>query len=96
MGNHQPTIEELPGDLSHVAKIIEEVAPGKGVEATLAIAENFRSTNIYCHNVDKFKRRDRDQLIIEKYNSGKKPPDLAKEFNLSIRHIWNILGKEPE
>jgi hypothetical protein len=36
-----PEIAELPGDLSELARIIEEHAPGKGVEVPLAIAQRF-------------------------------------------------------
>lgn len=91
-----PEIDELPGDLSHLAEIIESVSSGKGVEATLAIAQEFRGTTIYCHNVDTLKRTVRNRRLIKQYTNGSNVPDLAREVGLSIRQAWSILGKEPD
>lgn len=91
----EPTIDELPGDLSRLARIIEEVAPGCGVKATLFIAQEFRATYIYCHSTDALWRSARDRMLIELYDQGAKVPELAREVKLSERQVWKILGKEP-
>ncbi|BDD85951.1 hypothetical protein [Desulfofustis limnaeus] len=39
-----PRIEELPGDLSQLARAIDEVVPGYGVKVVLRVAEEFRGT----------------------------------------------------
>lgn len=91
-----PSINELPGDLSLMAEVIESVAPGRGVEATIKISETFRGTNIYCHNLDKLKKNARNKGIIEQYEKGARVADLARENGVSTRHVWNILGREPE
>lgn len=90
------SVEELPGDLSLLAETIESVAPGKGLEATIKIAEIFRGTNIYCHNLDKLKKNARNKDIIEQYGKGVSVADMARKNGISVRHIWNILGREAE
>lgn len=91
----KPCIEDLPGDLAQLATIIEELAPGKGVDATLRIAQEFRGTYIYCHNTDALYRTARDRWLIEQYTKGLKVPNLARAVQLSERRVWKILGKEP-
>ncbi|EKE11384.1 MAG: hypothetical protein ACD_15C00093G0002 [uncultured bacterium] len=93
---YRPSIDELPGDLSRLAKVIETVEPVKAVEITLRIAEEFRGTSIYCHNTDMFKRRARDIWIIEEYSNGISVKELALAANISVRAVQEILGKEPK
>lgn len=90
-----PAINELPGDLSRLAAIIDAAVPGRGVDVTLRIAKEFRATYIYCHSTDALKRSARDRLLIELYNQGAKVPALARAVSLSERRVWKILGKEP-
>jgi len=88
----QPAINDLPGDLSHLAEIIESVCPTKGVEITLAIAQEFRGTSLYLHNIDGLKRVIRNRWIIEQYTKGKRVSDLARKIGLSTRQVRTILN----
>ncbi len=90
-----PTISELPGDLGQLAAIIEKAAPGQGVTITMLIAEEFRGTTIYCHNVDAIFRKARDRWVREKFDRGHRVPELARMIKLSERRVWEILGTEP-
>ena len=87
-----PTAEELPGDLARLAQVIEELAPGRGVELALHIARRFRGTHIYCHNPDAVFRRPRNRWIREQYDAGVRVPDIARAVGLGERQIWHILG----
>lgn len=90
-----PEIGELPGDLSQLAKAIDEIVPGFGVKVVMRIAEEFRGTYIYFHNNDAIKRKARDRRIIDMYDNGRRVPEIARYVRLSERQVWNILGKEP-
>jgi Mor family transcriptional regulator len=92
-----PRIEDLPGDLAQLAMIVEEIMPGKGVVTVLRMEKEYRGTAIYFHNLDGLRRRVRDAWIIERYNSGEKVADIARDprIGLSARQVWNILGREP-
>jgi len=89
-----PKISELPGDLARLAEIIETVCPTKGVEATIAIVNEFRGTNIYCRNLDAIKRKARNRRIIEEFSGGSTAPKIAREVGLGVRQVWAILGSE--
>ncbi len=93
--NLVPHIEELPGDLSQLARAIDEVVPGFGVKVVLRIAEEFRGTTVYFHNLDALERKARNRLIIEMYDRGVRVPEIARTVRLSERQVWAILGKEP-
>ena len=90
-----PEIEDLPGDLAQLAKVLEEEVPGKGVKIVLRLEAEYRGTGIYFHNVDGFKRKIRDAWVVEQYSNGRKVDDIARTVRLSSRQVWNILGKEP-
>lgn len=94
--NITPKVEELPGDLSRLAAIIEQITPGKGVETVLRIAAEFKGTYIYCHSTDALWRAARDRWIREQYDAGTRVPDIARAIERSERRVWTILGKEPE
>lgn len=89
-----PRIEELPGDLSQLAKAIEDVVPGLGVNIVLRVASEFRGTHIYFHNLDSITRKARNRFILEKYDKGIKVPEIARIVRLSERQVWTVLGKE--
>jgi hypothetical protein len=91
-----PRIDELPGDLSEVARVIDKHAPGQGVTITMALAERFRSTYVLFHNTDALKRAARNRRIIEMYDAGIKVPEIARIVGLGARWVWEILGKSPE
>lgn len=90
-----PNIDELPGDLAQLARVIEEVAPGMGVRIVLQLVKEYRGTPIYIRNLDDLERRVRDQKIIDRYGLGERVVDIARDVGLSDRQIWKILGREP-
>lgn len=90
-----PTIDELPGELARVAKIIDSVAPGKGVAAVMHLEKVYESSPLYFHTLQPVRRRLRDKWIIERYNNGDRVPDIARDVALSTRQIWSILGRGP-
>ena len=89
---YYPAINELPGDLAQVAKIIESVCPDKGVEATIAIAKAFRGTDVYFRNLDHLSRKARNAWLVEQYGNGQRLCDLARKAGLSERQVWTIIG----
>ncbi|MBL4901083.1 hypothetical protein JYT85_01415 [Desulfocapsa sp. AH-315-G09] len=95
LANLNPTIDELPGDLPAVARIIERMVPGKGVQITLAIAAENRGTYILFHNTDALERGVRDRWIVEQYENGVTAPEIARAAELGVRRVWDILGTEP-
>ena len=80
-----PTKEELPGDLQEVAEII-------GVHHTLKLANRFRGSSVYFHNMDALLRKHRNKAIYKEYAQGVTAPKLARKYRLSTRRIWKILG----
>lgn len=90
-----PRIEELPGDLSELARVVEEVAPGLGVKIVLRVAAEFRGTHVYFHNLDAIERKARNRVILEMYDNGTRVPEIARIVRLSERQVWTVLGKDP-
>ena len=90
-----PRIDELPGDLAQLARVIEEVCPGCGVLIVLRIVREFRGTYLYCRNLDDLRRQARNRRIIERYDAGERVPEIARWARLSERQVWTILGREP-
>lgn len=91
-----PRIDELPGDLPEVARVIDQCAPGKGVEITLELVKRFRGTYVLFHNIDALKRAARNRRIIEMYDDGVSVPEIARIVGLCVRRVRDILGKPPE
>ena len=92
-----PEIDDLPGDLAQLARILEEVVPGQGVRIVLRLEKEYRGTGIYFHNLDGFRRRLRDAWIRARYDGGERVEDIARDprVGLAVRRIWDVLGKEP-
>jgi len=90
-------INQLPGDLRHLAEVLREHFPDAPyIAIVLRIAKEFRGTYIRVHSLDDLEREIRNTEIRAEYTSGKKAPQLAIKFRLTERHIWNILGTEPD
>ncbi len=89
-----PEIDELPGDLSVVARLIEERLPGQGVRLTLLLAEVLRGP-VYFHSIEPLRRTWRNRAIRAAYDDGVKVLELANTYRLSVRQIWSILN-EPQ
>jgi Mor family transcriptional regulator len=81
-------IDQLPGDIRRIAEVV-------GVEAAVKIAQAFRGTFIYIHNLDDFIRQIRDKKIRSEYAGGGKVRTLAIKNRLTERQIRNILNIEP-
>lgn len=90
-----PRIEDLPGDLSQVAQVIESVMPGAGVKVVMRLASEFRGTYVYFRNLDDIGRTARNRAIVEMYTKGMRVPEIARAVKLSERQVWTVLGSEP-
>jgi len=88
--------DDLPDSLAEIAKVMEKHVPGRGIELALILGREYRSTYLYFHNFDRLERKLRDRLIVKKYSSGIKASELARWAGISERHVWSVLGKEPE
>jgi len=92
-----PEIDDLPGELQPLARAIAELlGPKMAVRLVLHLEQLYRGTAIYFHNADAIRRRVRDRRIVERYNSGERVDDIARSAGISARHVWNILGREPD
>lgn len=80
-----PEVSELPGDLCAVAEIV-------GVPLTLKLAQRFRSSSVYFHNIDNLLRQQRNIQIRNAYDHGVPVDRLSRQHRISVRQIWNILG----
>jgi len=81
-----PAIDELSGDLRLLAEIV-------GVRPALRVAQAFGGTSIRVYGVNKWLRRHRDRCMRREYEKGGiSGVDLGRKYNISERHIWNILG----
>lgn len=110
--------EQLPGELRNVAEIIAraiiaerpdlaEVADLLAARATFAVADEYRGTAIYCHNLGRWERQYRAGLIIEEFDrrttAGETATKVVKELALRDwpgeqrriceRTVWLTLGK---
>ena len=116
---HLPkTPEQLPGELRNVAEIIAreivaerpdlaDVAALLATRATFAIADAYRGTAIYCHNLGTWWRQYRDGMIIEEFDrrttAGETATKVVKEMasrewpgeqrRICERTVWLTLGK---
>ena len=90
---YRPKIEDLPGELSRIAAVIEQHRPGQGVELTLFMAQVFRGQNLYFRNIDYLIRQIRDDAIRRGYDQGAKVKDLALRWHLSKRWVEEILAR---
>ncbi len=89
------TIEDLPGALAELARKLDKLVPGRGLELTLKLGAEYRGTYVYFHSFDELERLVRDRWLVDQYGKGIKVPLLAREVRLSERQVWAILGKEP-
>lgn len=110
--------EQLPGELRNVAELIAEVlvmarpdlagdAAMLAARSTFAIADAYRGTAIYCHNLGTWWRQYRDGMIIEEFDrrttAGETATKVVKEMagrewpgdqrRICERSVWLILGK---
>jgi Uncharacterized conserved protein len=74
-------------DLKEEQKVLAEII---GLESYKAIVHHFGGNSIYIHKADTIIKELRDQEIKNKFN-GSNFSTLAKEYNLSIRQVRNIL-----
>lgn len=91
-----PDIEELPGDLTFIARGIEEHLPGDGVRITLLLAQIFKSQGLYFHSVKELLLQIRNDAIRKESADGAKVRELAYRFDLSTRWIEDILSRLDE
>lgn len=83
------TLDMLPPAQREIAEII-------GLAAYLSLVERINGDTIYIGKLDSMeglqKRTQRDEEIISKYN-GYNIRQLANEYNLSTKSIYNIIPR---
>jgi hypothetical protein len=93
-----PAIEDLPdGDMRAVAEAV-------GIDGLMRLYGRFKSTAIYFGHFEKFMLRHRDNTIRREFDrltaaglSAREAVNrLAREFNLSDRWVWEIIGRPDE
>jgi Mor family transcriptional regulator len=90
-----PKIEELPGDLQLIARLVEEVWHGYGVRVAIILGQLLPGVGVYIHNVKELARRIRNDAIRKEYDRGVRVKELAITYRLSTRQIENILAEPP-
>lgn len=91
-----PTIEDLPPD-GDMRGVVEAV----GIDGLMRLYARFKSTNIYFGHFEKFLLRWRDTVIRREFDrrtaTGRSARqvvnELAREYGLSDRWIWEIVGR---
>jgi hypothetical protein len=66
-----------------------------GHKAALAMVKKYPCATLYVPKADALLRVVRNIEIARRYDGGASAPQLAREYKMSERHIWNIL-KRPE
>lgn len=84
-----PDLAELSGDLRLLAEAI-------GVPLAFTVGQIFKDTPLRLTGVKKFERRHRDKCIVRDYDRGKTVAQITREYGLSDRHVWRILGQPVE
>jgi Mor family transcriptional regulator len=82
-------MSRLSGELKRFAELI-------GIENTLLIAREFGGAYLYIPKLDGLAREIRDASIRCDFDSGRTVRELARRHNLTERHIYTILGVQPE
>lgn len=78
--------EELPEPYQTLVRLV-------GIEATMAIAEEFGGLSLYFPKLDRLSARLRDERIRAEYNSGRSIQELARRYGLSDRRVREILSE---
>lgn len=92
---YRPGVDELPGDLQMIARVIEEHLPGQGVQVVLILAQAFRGQTIYIRSIDYLLNRMRDDAIRAAIDRGERIIDIGLRFNLSRSAVEKI-GARPD
>ena len=87
-GNEQFLIDRLPLDLQRVAEVLD-------YKSALKLASKLGGNTLYIAKLDKEFRNERNIAIIKAYGQGKRPKDIALQYNITERQVWTILGKDP-
>lgn len=79
-------IDEIPSSYKDLAEAI-------GVEALLKLSHILGGTTTYVPKLDCLIQATRDRLIIEDFNKGMKPKELAIKYDLSDVWVRQIIDK---
>lgn len=79
------TVNDLTGEQKSLAEVI-------GMEAYIKLVETYGGCNIYIAKADKLLNLKRDKEIYKKFN-GNNYTQLAKEYNLTVRTVYEIVGE---
>lgn len=87
------TVMMLPRTLFNGCTLPEVI----GAEAAAKLIHFRGGTRLYVAKLDEALRVNRNLQIVKLYSAGEGVKKLAREFSLSERHVWRILGTpEPD
>ena len=87
------TVEFPKGELGRGESAFAELAASVGEEAARILCDQFGGSRLYIPFCNKQVLSKRNQSIITAYTNGAGIDALVREYRLSDRQIWNILGK---
>ena len=82
------TLENLNGNQKDLAEVI-------GIEAYIKLVKRYGGDDIYIAKEDKLLAMIRDEEIYNKFNGGNHE-QLAHEYRLAVRTIYDIINRESE
>ncbi|MFZ6722896.1 Mor transcription activator family protein [Undibacterium sp. Ji49W] len=62
-----------------------------GSEATDKLMSHFGGERIYIPRDQEYRRMLRNRRIVEAYNKGQSVNEIASDFDLSDRRVWEVL-----
>lgn len=80
------TIEDLTGDL-------KEIAEALGMDAALYFVQEWGRTTLYIPSPASFITTWKERQIVSRWN-GHNTGELAKEFDVTRRYIFDLLKRE--
>lgn len=70
---------------------LEEIV---GPQAAQSFAERWGGIEVQVPMAKKALMRLRDRSIIDAYANGAPPPELAKRYGMTERHLWKVLKRD--
>ena len=70
---------------------LEEIV---GPEAAQAFATRWGNIEVQVPMAKKALMRLRDRSIVEAYAKGVQPPELARRYGITERHVWKVLKRD--
>jgi Mor family transcriptional regulator len=80
----------IPQSVADGHAIVEKI----GLDAAEKLAGYFGGDHIAMPKAEEYRRLQRDREIYQKKKAGTPAHVLAREYNLTQRHVWQILSTE--